>query len=82
MGRKKSEPLERIAEVEVVSVHREPLWLIDDDDVVREGFGDEFDVSGFIEFFCEHMNCEPDTEVTRTTFAVPLVGGRLGGGSG
>ena len=65
MGRKKGEPFVRIAEVEVVKVHREPLWLIDDDDVVREGFGDEFDVSGFIEFFCENMNCEPETEVTR-----------------
>jgi hypothetical protein len=51
MGRKPDEPLVRIAEVELVKVHREPLWLIDDDDVVREDFGDEFNVSGFIEFF-------------------------------
>jgi hypothetical protein len=33
-------------------------------DVEREGF-DEWEASVFVEFFCEHMNCKPDTEVTR-----------------
>jgi len=36
MGRKHGEPLERIAEVEVVSVRREPLFAMTDDDVERE----------------------------------------------
>lgn len=43
MGRRRSdgtvEPLERIAEVEVVAVRREPLDAITDGDVDREGFG-------------------------------------------
>lgn len=38
MGRKKDEPLERLAEVEVVDVRRERLDAITDDDVPREGF--------------------------------------------
>jgi hypothetical protein len=36
MGRKPGEPLERIAEVEVVSVRREPLMAITDEDVRAE----------------------------------------------
>ena len=39
MGRKAGEPLIRLAEVEVVDVRREPLDLITDADVDREGFG-------------------------------------------
>ena len=35
-GRKKGEPLERIAEVEVISVRREPLLAITDEDVAKE----------------------------------------------
>lgn len=41
MGRKPGEPLERIAEVEVVGVRREPLWLgirNRPDEMEREGF--------------------------------------------
>lgn len=70
MGRKKGEPLERICDVEVVSVRRERLDAIDADDVLAEGF--VFDVSArrasagwFIHFFCEHMGGTPDQEVTR-----------------
>lgn len=36
MGRRSDEPLVRLAEVEVVSVRREPLFAIDDADVARE----------------------------------------------
>jgi hypothetical protein len=71
MGRKKDEPLVRIAEVEVVSVRREQLWHIDEDDVEREGFGDEMVPSEFVAFFCEALNCEPDTEVTRIEWRYP-----------
>jgi hypothetical protein len=35
-GRKPGEPLERLAEVEVVSVRREQLFWITEDDVARE----------------------------------------------
>jgi hypothetical protein len=77
-GRKRAdgtvEPLERIAEVEVVSVRREPLRAITPVDVWREGFSGQdlvrMGVVGpspewFVQFFCQHMKCTPDTEVTR-----------------
>lgn len=65
------EPLERLAEVGVVSVRREPLKDITPEDVTREGFSAVDGVGGwaavvaFVEFFIEHMRCTPDTEVTR-----------------
>jgi hypothetical protein len=64
MGRKKGEPLVRLAEVEVVSVRRESLDLIDQADVRREGFATQTP-SWFVRFFCDHMRCEPATPVTR-----------------
>jgi hypothetical protein len=64
MGRRKDEPLVRICEVEVVDVRREPLRLIDQADVEREGLP-HFTPRAFVGFFCEHMKCTPDTEVTR-----------------
>ncbi len=64
MGRKKGEPLVRICNVEIIDVRREPLWHVTTEDVMREGF-----VGGtratFLAFFCEHMKCERDTEITR-----------------
>jgi hypothetical protein len=66
MGRRDGEPLVRICEVEVVDVRREQLWNITDEDVEREGFDlDEWQASDFVEFFCAHMNCRPEAEVTR-----------------
>jgi hypothetical protein len=65
-GRRPGEPLVRLAEVEVISVRREPLYTIqlDDRDVEREGFPG---MTGrwFMDFFCRHMRCHPTTEVTR-----------------
>ena len=64
MGRKKGDPLVRLAEVEVVRVNRERLDDICELDVEREGF---VGVStwDFIGFFMEHMDCTEGTEVTR-----------------
>jgi hypothetical protein len=74
MGRKPGEPLVKIAVVEVVSVHREPLNLMTSNqaygkkEVEREGFPGhtpEF----FVEFFCaSHKDCKPSTIVTRIEF--------------
>lgn len=68
MGRKRRdgtvEPLVRIAEVKVVSVRREPLSSIGPGETALEGFPD-MTGGAFVEFFCEHMRCEPDTLVTR-----------------
>lgn len=64
MGRKPGEPLVRLAEVEVVSVDRRPLHDVDDEDVAREGFAGR-DGMWFVQFFMDHMRCDPGTEVTR-----------------
>lgn len=64
MGRKPGEPLERIAEVEIVDVRREPLWPITPQDVVREGF-DHASPARFVQMFMDHMGGEPEQIVTR-----------------
>jgi hypothetical protein len=68
MGRKRPDgtvdPLVRICDVQVVSVRREPLDRITEDDVAREGFTGQTPAE-FVEFFTEHMRCDPSTEVTR-----------------
>lgn len=64
MGRKPGEPLVRLAEVEVVDVRAERLDAITAEDVLREGF-DYLTPAAFVEFFCEHMRCEPSDLVTR-----------------
>lgn len=64
MGRKKGEPLVRIAEVEVVSVDRVLLDCITHADVAREGFPGA-SPEAFVDFFCTAMRCTPDTRVTR-----------------
>lgn len=59
------EPLERIVDVELVSVRREPLNAITPEDVVREGFPG-WTPGQFVAFFCEHMKkATPETIVTR-----------------
>jgi hypothetical protein len=65
MGRRHSEPLERITTVEVMAVHRERLDAITPADVTAEGFP-QMTPSEFVSFFCAtHRNCGPSTEVTR-----------------
>lgn len=66
MGRRKGEPLVRIAEVEVISVRRERLADILGDplDVSREGFP-RWTPSQFVNFFCDHMRCYPQQDITR-----------------
>jgi hypothetical protein len=64
MGRRAGEPLVRICEIEVVAVRRERLDAISADDVAREGFT-EMSAREFVAFFCAHMRCAPETEVTR-----------------
>lgn len=65
MGRKAGEPLVRITDVEVVSVQREPLERITEEEVAREGFPgmsrDEF----MRRFFVEAQGIQPSEQVTR-----------------
>ena len=65
MGRRRGEPLERIAAVEVTSVRREALDAITAADVAAEGFP-QMTPAQFVSFFCStHRGCGPGTEVTR-----------------
>jgi hypothetical protein len=78
MGRKKGEPLERIADVELVSVRREPLCAMTDEDVIREG-ADPFDerynewyepggmppAESWVQWFAETFDHNPYDDVTR-----------------
>lgn len=72
MGRKKGEPLVRVAEVEVVDVRREPLCAIAGDatdigaaELAREGFTD-IDATEFMRrYFIDAQGIGPMDEVTR-----------------
>lgn len=64
MGRRRGDPLERLAEVRVVGVRREPLNWIGQEDVVREGFPSASPL-WFVDMFCEEMRVSPETMVTR-----------------
>ena len=65
MGRRAGEPLDRITDVEVLTVRRERLGAITAADVAAEGFPG-MTPAGFVEFFCRtHRGCGPATEVTR-----------------
>lgn len=77
MGRKPGEPLVRLADVEVVSVRREPLLYIADEDIAREcvpedllaTIPDDPDVGSpalrWATWFASKMGCHLMTEVTR-----------------
>jgi hypothetical protein len=65
MGRRRGEPLVRIAAVEVTAVRRERLGAITPADVTAEGFP-QMTPAEFVSFFCAtHRGCAPGTEVTR-----------------
>ena len=65
MGLRKGEKVVRVAEVEVVSVRREPLNAITPAEVAAEGFP-EMTPEEFIAFFCRsHKDCTAGSVVTR-----------------
>lgn len=63
----KAGSLERFGEIEVVSVRRELLFEITQEDCALEGFPD-VEPNDFVKMFCHHMKCDPDKEVTRIEF--------------
>ncbi|MEM1213836.1 MAG: ASCH domain-containing protein [Planctomycetota bacterium] len=67
MGLKKGEKLKRLGVIEVVSVRRERLDAIDQEDVVAEGFP-KMSPAGFVSMFGKAMGCGPGEEVTRIEF--------------
>lgn len=52
--------------LEVVSVRRERVDAITDEDVAREGFA--MSAAEFVAMYCEVFRCEPGTLVTRIEF--------------
>lgn len=65
MGRKKGEPLVRIADVTVLSVRREPLERITEQDLVREGFPGMNREEFMRRYFVEAQGIQPGDLVTR-----------------
>lgn len=64
MGRKKGEPLIRLAEVEIVGKRTEKLCDITEHDVVAEGLA-PMTPYDFVEFFCAtHKGATPYTPIT------------------
>lgn len=66
-GRKRGEPIERLGEIEIVSVRREPLWEMPTTDCPLEGFP-KMSAAQFVSMFCKHMGCDPRAEVARIEF--------------
>lgn len=66
-GLKKGEKSRDLGPSVVVSVRRECLNEITDEDVFREGFPGK-DRAWFVAMFCEAHKCWPDTFVTRIEF--------------
>lgn len=66
-GRKRSEPIERLGEIDFTHIRRERLDRITYMDVRREGFP-EMTRAEFIEMFCREMGCKPSSTVTRIAF--------------
>lgn len=71
MGLKKGEKVKRLGEIVVERADREPLSAIENQcgwrDSVLEGFP-HMPPTEFVEMFCKHNRCDPDTEVTRIQF--------------
>lgn len=65
MGRRKGEPLVRLAQVRVVNVTREPLDAITDDDAVLEAVEGISTAAEFVEFYAAAMRVDRDVTVTR-----------------
>ena len=70
-GLKKGEKVEKIRPLLIIDVTREPLFKIEDADVLREGFLDHIPNKSrylFIDMFCELNKCTPRTMITRIEF--------------
>lgn len=71
MGLKPGERVEKICQIRVENVRREPLSAImaeGQSGADKEGFP-LISPRRFIDVFCEHMGGEPDQEVTRIEFS-------------
>ena len=66
MGLKPGETIERLGQIRVLNVRREPLHAITDDEVWMEGFN--MPAHEFISMFCDHMGGDRYQIVTRIEF--------------
>ena len=68
-GIPKGESIEKICQIRIRDVRREPLnaMIRNDDEAAREGFPNLTAVS-FVAMFCVEMGCDPVDEVTRIEF--------------
>jgi hypothetical protein len=66
-GLGKGGKINKLGQIRVISVRREPLNAITPSDCAAEGFP-QMTPAAFIEFFCKAMGCTPETIVTRIEF--------------
>jgi hypothetical protein len=66
-GLKPGEKMQRLCVLEIVSVRRERLDAITQQDCRAEGFP-HLTPAEFVEMFCREMGCKPETEVHRIQF--------------
>lgn len=67
MGFRLGERAEVLGEIEVISVRREHLYRITDEEVAREGFPG-MSPEEFVALFCQAMECRASDTVTRIEF--------------
>lgn len=67
MGLKKGEKVQKICRIKIVSTRREPLYMITQADVIREGFYG-WSPDKFMDMFCNHNKCRRFTFVNRIEF--------------
>jgi hypothetical protein len=66
-GLKKGERVKRLGIIEIVSTEIMPLYTITRDDCVKEGFPSMSPLE-FVEMYCKHNKCEPNSLVNRIEF--------------
>lgn len=67
MGLKKGEKIVKLGLIKIKSTRREPLYFINQEDVIKEGFPD-WTPKDFMKFICDHHKCDVDIEVNRIEF--------------
>lgn len=67
MGLKKGEKVKRLHASECVANWQTRLGLMDQEECVREGFP-HLTPEQFVDMFCKHNGCRPDTYVNRIEF--------------
>ena len=66
-GLRKGEKIKKLGQIRIISTVANKLKFITPEDCAREGFP-EMAPEEFIEFFCRHNKCTPDTYVNRIEF--------------